>query len=81
MEFKKRHSDRIDGKEHDKIRDRVKDSIDYKVSGIVVLRIENYNTIDIRRTIDIIKELGDWNERRELLGLKKIRLHSRIFKM
>lgn len=62
----------VDGAEHNKKRDWGKDMIDFQVSGIIVLRVKNFNQVDADQALEKIKHMETWNERRIKLGLKII---------
>jgi len=62
----------VDGEEHDSKRDFGRDRVDFKVSGIVVIRVRNYNIDDIKKALLKVKSSENWNERRASLGLKLI---------
>jgi len=64
----------IDGLEHDKNRDYGRDKTDYEVSGIIVLRVRNFNEEDANKAIKEINDKNEnWNDRRIKLGLKPIK--------
>lgn len=63
----------VDGKEHNVYRDRKKDEIDYKVSGITVYRVRNFCEEDANHALIMITRSESWNERRQKMGLKQIK--------
>lgn len=65
----------VDGPTHDKEYDSVRDRYNYQTSGILVLRVRNFNEDDAARALSEIATAATWNERREMLELK---LLSRI---
>ena len=63
----------IDGEEHDKKRDFGRDMANYKISGIKVIRVKNFNEHDALKSLEEIRNVETWNERRKRLGLKLLR--------
>lgn len=65
----------VDGLSHNKKYDSIRDSYNYKKSGILVLRVKNFDEKGASR---IIKGLmiyrRPWNHRRESLGLKEVKM-------
>ena len=59
----------IDGSEHDKVYDKKRDNYNYLRSGIVVLRVRNYNTDDLNKAIETINNSDLWLERRAKLDI------------
>lgn len=60
----------IDGLEHNKDYDASRDTYNYDVSGVVVLRVRNMNTEDIAAALYQISHSCKWWQRRESLGLR-----------
>lgn len=63
----------VDGSEHVHNIDITKDRVDYVVSGIVVLRVRNFNEDDAGKALLYISRSGSWNDRRKLLNLKPVK--------
>lgn len=63
----------VDGPEHNRERDRIRDERNYWTSGIVVLRVRNRNEEDAARCLKAIAEARSWNARRAHLALPPIR--------
>jgi very-short-patch-repair endonuclease len=64
----------IDGKEHKKIYDSIRDKYNFETSGILVLRVKNRDELGAMKALDIIAHLpGNWNDRRRARGLKEIK--------
>lgn len=55
----------VDGPEHDKEYDAFRDRHNLKRSGILVLRVRNFNEKDAEVAITTINEASSWKERRE----------------
>lgn len=62
----------IDGETHDADYDAARDARNYQRSGILVLRVRNYNEEDMERALAVIASSPGWNTRRAELGLKPI---------
>lgn len=62
----------VDGLTHDKNYDAIRDEYNYKTSGILVLRVRNFNEDDASKVLAQIADSCTWNERRAQLGLKPI---------
>lgn len=62
----------VDGSTHDPEYDRVRDEYNFNRSGILVIRVRNWNDDDAARALEEIARAGTWNERRQALGLKPI---------
>lgn len=60
----------VDGPEHAPSYDAYRDEYNFRRSGIVVLRVRNFNTQDAAKCLETIRLLGTWEERREQLGLQ-----------
>lgn len=61
----------IDGKEHKKEKDALKDEYNFRRSGIVVLRVPNHNEEVMSLCLETIRKIiakESWAERRERLG-------------
>lgn len=58
----------IDGPEHNAEIDRYRDEYNFRRSGIVVLRVKNFDVADMNAAIRNIHDLGGWQERRASLG-------------
>lgn len=63
----------IDGQSHNADYDDDRDTKDFQRSGILVLRVPNWDEETMERTLSIIASAETWNERRLRLGLKPIR--------
>ena len=63
----------IDGFTHNPAWDQLRDQQDYQRSGIIVLRVRNFNEEDARATLIAIATALTWNDRRLGLGLRPIR--------
>jgi len=59
----------VDGPEHNIKKDKEKDLSDYNRSGIIVLRIRNFNQDDLDKTIEDIKNMEEWHPRRRRLNI------------
>lgn len=68
----------VDGTDHNKARDSVKDKLDFNVSAIVVLRVRNFNEADAEKVITQILRSESWNDRRLGFGLKEIKTGGRL---
>lgn len=65
----------VDGKEHKKEYDRIRDEYNMKRSGILVIRVRNKNEKDSEYVINFLSSnVKSWNDRRRELGLKEIKL-------
>lgn len=62
----------VDGPEHNKPYDAIRDQENYQTSGILVLRVRNLNEEDAAEALGLIVLSDTWNERRAGLGLKPI---------
>ena len=63
----------VDGEEHNKEYDSIRDIKNMLTSGIVVFRVRNRNENGARKIITRVNKIeGDWNTRRLSLGLKPI---------
>lgn len=62
----------VDGLDHDAEKDFRNDFRNYKVSGIIVLRVPNFDEKAADFALARIAISPSWNERREMLGLKRI---------
>lgn len=63
----------VDGPEHDISYDAKRDAYNWKRSRIIVLRVNNFDEDDARKTLKAIATAQKWNERREAAGLSIIR--------
>lgn len=63
----------VDGPEHIHLLDKENDAELHKRSGIVVLRVRNFNEQDADRVLSLISEEVRWNYRRIMLGIKPIK--------
>ena len=59
----------IDGPEHSPEADKKRDADDFKRSGILVLRVKNFNNQDMDNVIRDVMSLDSWLLRRERMGL------------
>lgn len=59
----------VDGKEHNKWVDKLKDNYNFKRSGIIVLRVDNFNEEHATEALEAIKKMDLWVVRRERMGL------------
>lgn len=71
----------IDGTGHNVVYDRIKDDNNYLKSGIVVLRIKNFNEDQARKVLADLDEACTWNERRSMLGLEEIKMKKKKAKL
>lgn len=62
----------VDGPEHRVSWDLLRDEYNYRRSGIVVLRVRNFNEEDAAEALSKINSSVSWNLRRSELGLKLI---------
>jgi very-short-patch-repair endonuclease len=62
----------VDGATHSSSEDVERDAVLMKRSGIIVLRVRNYNEDDARLTLTIVAKAEPWNDRRKRLGLKVV---------
>lgn len=62
----------VDGPEHNKQWDKVRDDYNLQRSGILVLRVRNRNEADAAAVLKRIDAECTWNERREKLGAKPV---------
>jgi very-short-patch-repair endonuclease len=60
----------IDGDTHNKVYDKVRDDYNYYRSGILVLRIKNYNEVDLRNAIKEIKKGETRMDRRKRVRIE-----------
>jgi very-short-patch-repair endonuclease len=60
----------VDGPEHNKAVDEYRDEYNFRRSGIVVLRVRNYNEADLEKALSHIADLTDWKVRRAQLGIE-----------
>mgnify|MGYP000937170663 CR=1 FL=1 len=67
----------VDGPEHDPIRDKAKDRVDFLVSGILVLRVKNFDELDAQIAISRIMTSQSWNSRRSGMGLKPLTTYTK----
>ena len=63
----------VDGNEHRKQWDDLRDEANLKVSGILVIHVRNRNEKDAQIALERIIKVGTWNDRRGKYGLKMIR--------
>lgn len=61
----------IDGTNHDSDYDKYRDEYNFRRSGIVVLRIRNYNEDDFNSAMSVIGKINTHSERRIELGITK----------
>ncbi len=65
----------VDGLEHKKGYDKIRDDYNFIKSGILVLRINNKDEKRAKEIIDFINNTKeDWNQRRQKLNLKLIKM-------
>jgi very-short-patch-repair endonuclease len=62
----------VDGPEHDAAKERERDDYNFQRSGIVVLRVPNWNEQEAATVLAGISTAETWNERRAALGLSLI---------
>ena len=62
----------VDGREHRAAEDEKQDAVDFEKSGIVVIRVQNFDEEQAQNAIVQITSSGSWNERRARLGLKSV---------
>jgi very-short-patch-repair endonuclease len=74
----------IDGLTHDKDYDRARDQYNYYRSGIVVLRVPNFDELAMQNALDMISQADSWAARklqmRQEFGLKDDESFSQILK-
>ena len=64
----------VDGLEHNKNYDKIRDDYNFKKSGILVLRVNNGDEKGANEVINFIDNTEeDWNQRRKTLNLKLIK--------
>jgi very-short-patch-repair endonuclease len=63
----------VDGATHDADREIVRDQLDWHRSGILVLRVKNYDDNGAIEAIDQVARNTSWNQRRAKLGKERIR--------
>lgn len=63
----------VDGPEHNKFKDLIKDEIEIKRSAIITIRVKNFDSDSSMRAIEKIISEKDWNTRRMQAGLKSIK--------
>jgi len=61
----------VDGPEHDAAYDQYRDDYNYRRSGILVLRVRNWNEGDAAEALARIAGSMTWKERRDALGLNE----------
>lgn len=66
----------VDGPEHDAAKDRIADQANYKVSGIIVLRVKPWDEVGAEAALDAISQSLEWKQRREQLGITKPKLQQ-----
>jgi len=59
----------IDGAEHDPTYDLYRDKYNYLRSGLIVLRVRNFNDAEMADTLRAIGKLGKWRARKADMGL------------
>jgi very-short-patch-repair endonuclease len=59
----------IDGPEHNAARDAYRDKYNFLRSGIIVLRVRNFNDDDAVRAVENLQRECAWQERRAAMGL------------
>lgn len=62
----------VDGPEHKKNWDAFRDDHNYRVSGILVIRIPNFDNAAAANALIKIGKSTSWNERRASLGLDRV---------
>lgn len=60
----------VDGPEHHKGRDKFRDTYNFRRSGIIVLRVENFDEESAAKAIEDISKSGTWKNRRESMKIK-----------
>jgi len=74
----------IDGPDHDEEYDRVRDQYNYFRSGIVVLRVKNFDELDLQRVLEQVKTADTWVTRKQKMrneyGLSESESFSTILK-
>ena len=63
----------VDGPEHNPDRERARDFMVYKVRGIIVLRVRNFDEVTADRTLLTIAVSETWKARRVRLNLKPLK--------
>lgn len=58
----------IDGSTHDEDYDAVRDAFVFMRSGIIVLRVPNFDEAALQEAISHIRHLGTWKQRRKNMG-------------
>lgn len=59
----------VDGPEHDREKDIERDRRDFEVSGIIVLRVPNFDEQAAAKALRKVSDAETWQERREQMGL------------
>jgi very-short-patch-repair endonuclease len=64
----------IDGESHNSFKQSFKDSVTdkhfYELSGIIVVRVKNYNINELNNAISFVKNSCSWKERRKQMGIE-----------
>jgi very-short-patch-repair endonuclease len=63
----------VDGRDHDKDEDAAKDKYFLVRSGIVTIRVRNFNEEDAEKALNRIAKMRTWGERRDAIGVEHIR--------
>ena len=61
----------VDGAEHDGEYDAYRDRYTFLRSGVVVIRVRNFNEDDARIALWLMDEVGEWKQRKERIGAGK----------
>ncbi len=64
----------VDGPNHDAVRDAESDAKMMSRSGILVLRVRNWNIGDLSLALETLQVAMPWNARRRALGLKPLKV-------
>ena len=59
----------VDGTEHDREYDNYRDEYNFRRSGVIVLRVRNNNTEDIKDVLSVVPRLDEHRVRKEKLGI------------
>ena len=63
----------IDGTEHDKNHDLIRDTENWETSRILIIRVNNFDDIGMTKALETIKLSQTWNERRLQAGFKPVK--------
>ena len=73
----------IDGGTHNnpgqKLKDKISDKHFYNISGIIVIRVKDYDLDGIRKIMDRLQFADSWQDRRKKMGIVKASLQRKKF--